>query len=448
MPETLAVKEQTTTPSLSPQDLRRYEMWRRRLMKTPSGAPAHPAVDKLLQIYCTPTEADFLSRMPATFSSPPQLAKLYKTDIQTISNTLEPLIDKMLVGDLDCGDGVHLYIPLEFIPGFWDLTFMRIRDDMPMTQLAELFAQYWETFYPEVLGHGKPIQDFRIMVHENSLPAEYTEILDYERTTHIVKTAKRICVGTCACCNMEALQDNPVCDRPQRTCMSFNAGADAVLRSGQGEEISTEEAMNIVDECIAHGMVQCADNVKTEPWYMCNCCSCCCHLFRSMRDSTLDKTVVSSNYIAEVDTEKCTDCGTCIKRCPADCIESQGNYVKVNPNKCVGCGVCQTGCPKKAITMNKRGQRIYTPAEYNEKVIAMSLERGRLADQLFHDPNKKSHRIICKIINTTLQTPPIKQLLTNPKIRHKFVSSIAKWVRKDMQKTIKKEKIRLSSMHP
>ena len=422
----------------------RYEMWRRRLLKTPSGAPAHPAVDKILRIYCTPAQADFLSRMPATFSSPPQLAKIYKIDLDTLSTILEPLIDKMLVGDLDCGDGVHMYIPLEFIPGFWDLTFMRIREDMPMTRLAELFAQYWETFYPEVLGHGKPIQDFRIMVHENSLPPEYTEILDYERTTRIVKTARRICVGTCACCNMDTLQDKPVCDRPLRTCMSFNAGADAVLRSGQGEEISTEEAMEIVDDCIANGMVQCADNVQSEPWYMCNCCSCCCHLFRSMRKNTLEKTVVSSNYIAQVDTDTCIDCGKCIKRCPADSIDSNGSHVTINQSRCVGCGVCQTGCPKEAIKMNKRPKRIYTPKEYNEKVIAMSLERGRLADQLFFDPNKLSHRFMSRLINTILQLPPIKQLLAKENIQTKFARSIANWIKQDMQKTINKERIRLN----
>ena len=209
-------------------------------------------------------------------------------------------------------------------------------------------------------------------------------------------------------------------------------------------EISTEEAMEIVDDCIANGMVQCADNVQSEPWYMCNCCSCCCHLFRSMRKNTLEKTVVSSNYIAQVDTDTCIDCGKCIKRCPADSIDSNGSHVTINQSRCVGCGVCQTGCPKEAIKMNKRPKRIYTPKEYNEKVIAMSLERGRLADQLFFDPNKLSHRFMSRLINTILQLPPIKQLLAKENIQTKFARSIANWIKQDMQKTINKERIRLN----
>ncbi len=282
------------------------------------------------------------------------------------------------------------------------------------------------------------------MVNEQSLPAEYTEILDYERTTHIVRTARRICVGMCACCNMDTLQKKPVCDRPQRTCMSFNAGADAVLRSGQGREISVDEAMNIVDDCIARGMVQCADNVQNEPWYMCNCCGCCCHLFQSMRDSTLDRTVVSSNFIAAVDTDACTDCGVCIERCPAGCIESDGSSVRVDVKRCVGCGTCAAACTTEAVKLKKRGRRIYTPAGYYEKTIAMTLQRGRLADQLFYDPNRTSHRFFSRLLNTILKAPPIRQLLATERVGGAFVRSIARWVQRDMDKTISRERRRLA----
>jgi len=109
----------------APDQVEPYEMWRQRLDKTPSGAPKHPAILKLLRLYCTPDEADFLSRMPAQFCSPSQLAKLYKTDIPGINRILEGLVRKFLVAEMDCGDGVRLYASMEIIPGFWDLSFMR-----------------------------------------------------------------------------------------------------------------------------------------------------------------------------------------------------------------------------------------------------------------------------------------------------------------------------------
>jgi len=162
--------------------------------KTPSGAPKHPAVLKILKLYCTAEDADFLSRMPAKFCSAPQLSRLYNIELPKIKEVLERLINKFLVMDMDCGDGVHLYTPMEIIPGFWDFTFMRIRNDLPMAEITKLFERYWDTFYPGVVGQGTT-QDFRVMVSEESLGEKFTEILDYERASYIIKTAKRISVA-------------------------------------------------------------------------------------------------------------------------------------------------------------------------------------------------------------------------------------------------------------
>jgi len=184
-------------------DEKPFEMWRQRLDKTPSGAPKHPAALKILKLYCTAEEADFLSRMPAKFCSAPRLSRLYKVELPKIEDMLERLIDKFLVADMDCGHGVRLYTPMEIIPGFWDFTFMRIRNDLPVAEITELFEQYWDTFYPGVVGRGKPTQDFRVMVTEESLGEKFTEILDYERTSCIVKNAKRISVTMCVCSSMK-----------------------------------------------------------------------------------------------------------------------------------------------------------------------------------------------------------------------------------------------------
>lgn len=427
-----------------PDDEKPFEMWRQRLDKTTSGAPKHPAALKILKLYCTAEEADFLSRMPAKFCSAPQLSRLYKIELPKITEMLERLIDKFLVADMDCGEGVRLYTPMEIIPGFWDLTFMRIRDNLPVAQITELFEQYWDTFYPGVVGHGKPTQDFRVMVREESLSEKFTEILDYERTSWIVKNAKTISVTLCVCSSMRLQGKKAICDRPIETCMSFDAGAEAVLRAGQGREITKVEAMDIIDDCKEHGLVQCADNVKTEPWYICNCCSCCCSMFNAMRNYDLSTTVVSAGFIAQSDSQQCQNCGSCVESCPIRCIEQGESSVKVDQSICLGCGVCVSKCPSDAIKLKRRKQRIYTPNEYNEKVLAMALERNKFADQLFHDPNRLSHRTLSILINTFLKMPPVKQALTINALKSRFLKSIAKLVTRDFDKTVKKEKERLA----
>ena len=100
------------------------------------------------------------------------------------------------------------------------------------------------------------------------------------------------------------------------------------------------------------------------------------------------------------------------------------------------------------VKLKKRGRRIYTPAGYYEKAVAMTLQRGRLADQLFYDPNRTSHRFFSRLLNTILKAPPIRQLLATERVGGAFVRSIARWVQRDMDKTISRERRRLARQTP
>lgn len=417
-----------------------YEMWRRRLDKTPSGAPKHRKAVDLLKLFCTRDEASFLSRMPAKFRSANQLARLLRMDARETQRQLDTLIDKLLVGDLDCGDGVRMYAPLQIIPGFWDFTFMRIDDALPMEEIAALFGEYWDTFYPEVLGQGSPTQDFRVMVREESLPGDYTEILDYERTAHFVSSATRIAVGLCSCSSMRMQSGRRICDRPVETCISLNVGADNVLRMGKGRELTKEQAFNVIDECKSHGMVQCGDNVKNQPWYLCNCCRCCCDLFEAMRRYEIKTTVVTSNYLATTNESACTQCGQCSSSCPVDCISRDQRVASVDEGRCIGCGVCVTKCGARAKSLIERRRRVYTPTEFNEKFLAMALERGKLGDQIFFDPNKPSHTVLSALINAFLKMPPVKQIVAAEKLKSRLLARIAGLAIKDFGKAVEEER--------
>ena len=68
----------------------------------------------------------------------------------------------------------------------------------------------------------------------------------------------------------------------------------------------------------------------------------------------LDPTVNKSEEFqggktAFIDTEKCTQCDECIKRCRFDAIQ---NYT-VDAISCEGCGVCVHACPQGAISMQR-----------------------------------------------------------------------------------------------
>ena len=95
--------------------------------------------------------------------------------------------------------------------------------------------------------------------------------------------------------------------------------------------------------------------------------------------------------IAEVDEEKCTSCGACVKACPKNIIElrkkgpkSRRIYVscvnkdkgaaarKACANACIGCGKCAKECPFEAITVTNNVAYIdYTKCRLCRKCVAV-----------------------------------------------------------------------------
>ena len=57
---------------------------------------------------------------------------------------------------------------------------------------------------------------------------------------------------------------------------------------------------------------------------------------------------------AEVDVERCTDCGTCRRVCIYDAVIQEGGHSVVLAERCDGCGLCAEMCPAAAISMVRR----------------------------------------------------------------------------------------------
>ncbi|MCT8978426.1 glycyl-radical enzyme activating protein [Clostridium sp. CX1] len=71
--------------------------------------------------------------------------------------------------------------------------------------------------------------------------------------------------------------------------------------------------------------------------------------------------------------ERCTGCGSCIKRCPEKAIQFKDSYPVVDENKCKICGKCTDFCPNNA-------------REYVGKdMTAQELMREIIKDEVFYD---------------------------------------------------------------
>ena len=81
------------------------------------------------------------------------------------------------------------------------------------------------------------------------------------------------------------------------------------------------------------------------------------------------RTDFKSGHTAEIDKNKCTECGLCLDLCKFSAIS---NDFTINPIDCEGCGVCVYFCSEKAIEFpeNTCGQWFYAETRFGPMVYA------------------------------------------------------------------------------
>jgi ferredoxin len=426
-----------------------------RLDQHPVGAPAHPALFDILKLLFSEDEATIAAQMPFGFSSTRRLARVLGRDEQALQPVLESMADRGLLFDLLRKGRSYWYLnPL--VIGFFEFTMMRVRQDLDQKQIAHKMYEYMFedpalAFIREV-GTGGETQLFRPLVHEENLPEDYVEVLDYERATHLVQEANAWTVGLCHCRHV-ALHRGVPCthsvggrEEPMEVCMSFGEPAQYFARRGMGRAIEKAEALDILQGAKAAGLVQLGDNVQRRPTFICNCCDCCCELLEGYRRVKETPFLQTSSYEPVVDHDGgCNRCGVCVKACPINALElaerpdappseertgpgwrNRTFNLQVDRKYCLGCGVCATKCNRDAITMQPRTRKVHTPETTIERVMLMALERGKLQNLVFDQPRHAGHAAMRTFLKVVLTMPPTKQLLANQQLKSRFVKFLVK----------------------
>ncbi len=75
------------------------------------------------------------------------------------------------------------------------------------------------------------------------------------------------------------------------------------------------------------------------------------NLFLTLEHNTIASSHFKGGSKAEIQTDKCTQCGDCRDRCQFHAISE--DFV-IDPISCEGCGVCAWFCPEKAISFERK----------------------------------------------------------------------------------------------
>ncbi len=413
-----------------------YRAWVQRLAAGTTGAP-EPATPgawegwrEVLEILCTPEQAWLASRLPVLPATLEKVAARTGLSARELLPKLEALCDRGIVLDLiDPRTGETTYFLAPSVIGFFEFSMMRAHDGLPKKRLAEAMEAYFrgdETLAREVFGFATQVG--RALVNEESLDDGATpEVLDWERATALIREARSIGVSLCYC-RHKAQHLGQACDAPTENCLSIGDGAGFVLRRGFARPIERSEALQILDQARERGLVQIADNVRSQPSYICNCCGCCCGQLQAITVYGLH-AVNPSAFVPRLSGERCSGCGLCAKACPICALElvpagsgeRRDARPRIDPERCIGCGVCASRCARKALRMAPREERPYVPLNTVERILRQALERGRLANFVFDEGAGRGSKFFNRVLKALGDLPPAKRALANEQLRSRFV---------------------------
>ncbi|KKK42932.1 MAG: hypothetical protein Lokiarch_31060, partial [Candidatus Lokiarchaeum sp. GC14_75] len=202
--------------------------------------------------------------------------------------------------------------------------------------------------------------DIEIVVDETiEIPQE--TILPSQSVQEIIEKYDDIAVGHCYCRNHAKVLGEP-CNQThiQESCFTFGKSARHTAKHGFSRLISKEEALDLFaqirDDGLVHKVMHLRANPELREDAICNCCTDCCPQSRGFM---LEPTANYTNYLAQINTDLCTGCGTCVEKCHQLIIElNDDDKAERDEESCIGCGVCAYFCPENAISMVKTPLKI------------------------------------------------------------------------------------------
>lgn len=215
--------------------------------------------------------------------------------------------------------------------------------------------------------------------------------------------------------------------------MTFNNTAASLIRHMYARPVDVKEGLDLLQVAYEHNLVQFGENVRNQVNFICNCCGCCCEAMIAARRFAILDPVHTTNFLPEINEEKCNGCGKCINVCPVEAMtlvssndpnKPKLKKAKLHEDICLGCGVCVRNCSQDSIHLKPRQARVITPLDGTHRAVMMAIERGKLQNLIFDNHVLLSHRALAGVLGAILKLPPIKQILASQQIKSRYLEAL------------------------
>jgi electron transport complex protein RnfB len=347
-----------------------YRRLAQRLDTIPNGFPATKSgVElRLLAKIFEPQEAALAAEMRLSREPADKIAARAGVEPRTAYNTLKAMARKGLIR-AGRKEGQLAFGLLPFVVGIYEEQLPRLD-----VELATLFEQYFQESQGGITRQLPPVH--RVLPVEESIPAGI-EIMPYERASELLEGAKAWGVRDCICRLQQKLIGKG-CNRPVDNCLTFAPVEGVFDHDTTTRAITKEEAFRILREAEDAGLVHSPGNFRDGNYYICNCCTCCCGVLRSVAEFSIPTAIASSAFVAAVDAAACAGCGDCLERCQFDAMVLPDDVCVIDAGRCVGCGLCTTVCPTEALHLERRpeGEIPLPPANLMDWMAQRAQTRG------------------------------------------------------------------------
>lgn len=408
-----------------------YQKLADRLNKFPQGAPPSEYLYEIFSVLMSEREAQVMSLLPIRPFTSVKASRALKVPIRDAEKILHELASRALLLDVEHSDGEIIYTLPPPMAGFFEFSLMRTRDDCDQKLLSELFYQYLnveESFVKDLFVSGETKLG-RILVNEQAVDCNpQLHILDYERSSEMLKKASTIGVGMCYC-RHKMHHVGKACHAPlENICMTLGNTAQSLIRKDYARKISVSQAMEILETAYEHNLVQIGENEQEHMPFICNCCSCCCEALLAIRRFGTMNTINTTNFLPKVFDVKCSGCGLCIAICPVGAITlAEAVATKaacIDEALCLGCGLCVKVCSKDAMELENREKRAITPVNSVHRIVLSAIEKDKLHHLIFDNQAHLSHRTMAAVLGAILKMPPIKRMMASKQMKSRYLASL------------------------
>lgn len=247
-----------------------------------------------------------------------ELAKTLNSSVEKTAKFADKMVHVGILeyaGDKNGEDLVQMPV---FAPGAMESTCMEAWRTDKYPEMAPAFLNYILDLQKKIaplVPMGSALM--RAIPVETAIQNEPKKAKFEEISYWLDKAGDSIAVAPCECRKLRRMVGEGTNDLEGEWCINLGKYAESCIRVGKARRITREEAEDILKRAEELGYVHQLSNIDGPDFslFICNCNWDTCMALKTSW-YTSSPSLSRSNYVAEVDKEKCVACGGCVEVCP------------------------------------------------------------------------------------------------------------------------------------